>query len=90
MFQLLAMSAKRPTLQKLDDDGETQMDMCTLPAPLYRAPQGMCASASRAHSACSPPADACSPAADIDMPGSTGTGNYWDPPSGEACCGGTY
>lgn len=28
--------------------------------------------------------------ADIDMPGSTGTGNYWDPPSGEACCGGTY
>ena len=48
MFQLLAMSAKRPTLQKLDDDGETQMDMCTLPGPLCHAPQSMCASASRA------------------------------------------
>eukprot|EP00293_Proteomonas_sulcata_P018548 CAMPEP_0184293568 /NCGR_PEP_ID=MMETSP1049-20130417/4961_1 /TAXON_ID=77928 /ORGANISM="Proteomonas sulcata, Strain CCMP704" /LENGTH=39 /DNA_ID= /DNA_START= /DNA_END= /DNA_ORIENTATION= len=26
----------------------------------------------------------------IDMAGSTATGTYWDPPSQEACCGGTY
>jgi hypothetical protein len=28
--------------------------------------------------------------ADIDMPGSTATGDYWNPPDSEACCGGTY
>ena len=26
----------------------------------------------------------------LEMPGSTATGTYWDPPGGEACCGGTY
>ena len=28
MFELFSRMAKRPTLTKLDDDGETQMDMC--------------------------------------------------------------
>ena len=32
----------------------------------------------------------CLPVPDIDMPGNTGTGDYWNPPDGEACCGGTY
>ena len=54
MFELFSRMAKRPTLTKLDDDGETQMDMY------------------------------------IDMPGSTATGDYWNPPDSEACCGGTY
>jgi len=30
MFELFKNMAKKPTLTKLDDDGETQMDMCKL------------------------------------------------------------
>ena len=30
MFELFSRMAKKPTLNKLDDDGETQMDMCKL------------------------------------------------------------
>ena len=30
MFELFSRMAKKPTLTKLDDDGETQMDMCKL------------------------------------------------------------
>jgi len=36
MFELFSRMAKKPTLTKLDDDGETQMDMCKLRAGAAR------------------------------------------------------
>lgn len=147
MFHLLSMVAKKPILTKLDDDGETQMDMCMCPSSLSGSTRAFapawlpsppftfligfylalqrnvqcrmrrrvltrvstmsvsfsasvsvyvslyeCACMSHLNlcrfCACACVRELCG--VDIDMPGNTGTGNYWDPPGGEACCGGTY
>lgn len=49
MFELFSRMAKKPTLTKLDDDGETQMDMCKLRAGAARRVQGAGCGARCAH-----------------------------------------